>query len=210
MSFLSFSRLLLQPLISWLNLMGVASCRWVRPLLTTFRYFLSSPLKVSTSASISGMTLSSRPSTAAILMAVGKVSFEDWLILISSLGCSSFLPAISLPRLAMTSLAFMLDWVPEPVCHTTSGKCSLREPLMTSSQAWEMAASFSSVIFSGFREWLAMAAAFFSTPKAWVISRGMVSMPTPIRKFSWERSVCAPQYLSAGTLTSPMESCSMR
>ena len=28
-------------------------------------------------------------------------------------------------RLEITSLAFMLDWVPEPVCQTTSGKWSM-------------------------------------------------------------------------------------
>jgi hypothetical protein len=31
-------------------------------------------------------------------------------------------PSISIARLAMTSLAFMLVCVPEPVCQTTSGK----------------------------------------------------------------------------------------
>ena len=31
-------------------------------------------------------------------------------------------PSISMARLAITSLAFMLDWVPDPVCQTTSGK----------------------------------------------------------------------------------------
>ena len=45
-----------------------------------------------------------------------------------SLGWTGFLPprlppSISLARLAITSLAFMLVWVPEPVCQTTSGKC---------------------------------------------------------------------------------------
>ena len=93
----------------------------------------------------------------------------------------------------MTSLAFMLDWVPEPVCHTTRGKWSFKAPEMTSSQAPLMAESFSSVIFSGFNSWFAMAAAFFRMPKAWVISRGMVSIPTPILKFSWLRSVWAAQ-----------------
>ena len=43
-----------------------------------------------------------------------------------------------------------------------------------------------------------------------VISRGIVSSPTPMGKLFRLRSVCAPQYLSAGTRTSPIESCSMR
>ena len=148
--------------------------------------------------------------TAAMCMAVGKVSLEDWDILMSSLGCSRRFPARAFPRPAMTSLAFMLDWVPEPVCQTTRGKLSPSAPEITSSAAWEITVSFSPVIFSGFRTWFAMAAAFFRMPKAWMISRGMVSSPTPMGKLFRLRSVCAPQYLSAGTRTSPIESCSMR
>ena len=133
--FLSFSREERQPLISWENWIGVASCKWVRPDLTMPSFSFSRRLKVSISSSIAGKSLSSMAMTAEMCIAVGKVSLEDWLMLMSSLGCSSFLPAISLPRLAMTSLAFMLDCVPEPVCQTTSGKCSLSAPLITSSQA---------------------------------------------------------------------------
>ena len=131
------------------------------------------------------------PSTAAMCMAVGKVSLEDWDMLISSLGWSSFSPAISLPRLAMTSLAFMLDCVPLPVCHTTSGKWSLSLPAITSSQAAQMALTRLSSMRSGLTLWLARAAAFLRMPKAWVISRGMTSVP--ILKFSWLRCVCAAQ-----------------
>jgi hypothetical protein len=36
---------------------------------------------------------------------------------------------------AITSLAFMLDYVPEPVCHTTNGKLSFNLPWITSSAA---------------------------------------------------------------------------
>jgi hypothetical protein len=46
------------------------------------------------------------------------------------LGCTGFLvpivpPRISIARLLITSLAFMLDCVPEPVCQTTRGKWSI-------------------------------------------------------------------------------------
>jgi hypothetical protein len=37
-------------------------------------------------------------------------------------------------RLEMTSFTFMLDWVPEPVCHTYNGNSSSIFPLITSSQ----------------------------------------------------------------------------
>ena len=93
----------------------------------------------------------------------------------------------------MTSFAFMFDWVPEPVCHTTSGKCPSNLPAATSPAAVSMTESFSSVIVSGRSRWFARAAACFSTPKAWMISAGIVSIPTPMRKFIQLRWVCAPQ-----------------
>ena len=68
---------------------------------------------------------------------------------------------------------------------------------------------FSAVIFAGFSSRFAWAAAFFSTAKARMISSGMGSLPAPIGKLFRLRSVWAPQYLSAGTFTSPMESCSV-
>lgn len=40
---------------------------------------------------------------------------------------------------AMTSLLFMLDWVPDPVCQTTRGKCSMSLPSATSPAAWTIA-----------------------------------------------------------------------
>lgn len=49
-------------------------------------------------------------------------------------------------RLEMTSLAFMLDWVPEPVCQTTSGKWSTSLSEATSDAAcWIASPSFGSV-----------------------------------------------------------------
>ena len=61
-----------------------------------------------------------------------------------SLGCTGFLepmtpPSISIARFEITSLAFMFDCVPEPVCHTTSGKCSSSLPSITSCAAATMA-----------------------------------------------------------------------
>src|SRR5260370_634068 len=74
---------------------------------------------------------------AAICIAVGKQSFDDWLILTWSLGCTGALapglpPSISLARAAITSFTFMLVWVPDPVCHTTRGKWSSSLPSITS------------------------------------------------------------------------------
>ncbi len=170
-----------QPLISWLKRMGVASWRWVRPDFTTSAFSASSRRSVSMKARISGSSASSMPSTAAMCMAVGKVSLLLWDMFTSSLGCSSLSPAMALPRLAMTSLAFMLDWVPLPVCHTTSGKWSFNAPAITSSQAALMASSFRASMRPGCTRWLAMAATFFKSPKACMISGGMRS--PPILKF---------------------------
>ena len=50
-------------------------------------------------------------------------------------------PRISIARLAMTSLAFMFDWVPEPVCHTTSGKWPSSAPEATSDAASTIASA---------------------------------------------------------------------
>ena len=66
---------------------------------------------------------------AATCIAVGKLSLDDWPLLTWSLGWTGALPPrlpvrISLARPAITSLAFMLDWVPEPVCQMTSGNWS--------------------------------------------------------------------------------------
>jgi len=124
-------------------------------------------------------------------IAVGNVSFELCDMLMSSFGCSNFSPASSFPRFAMTSFAFMLDCVPLPVCQTTSGKWLLSSPEITSSHAFAMISSLRASILSGFMRLFAIAAAFLRMPNACVISRGMTSVP--IRKFSWLRSVCAPQ-----------------
>src|SRR5687768_17776032 len=60
-----------------------------------------------------------------------------------SLGCTGDFepmvpPSISMARLEITSLAFMFDWVPEPVCQTTSGKWPSSLPSITSCDALTM------------------------------------------------------------------------
>ena len=61
---------------------------------------------------------------------------------------------------AITSLTFMLDWVPDPVCHTYSGKLSSRAPAVTSSATWAMRSAFH---FGSRPVWpLTMAAAFLT------------------------------------------------
>ena len=62
-----------------------------------------------------------------MFIAVGKVSLDDCDMLTSSFGWTGFLepispPAISIARLEITSLAFMLLCVPLPVCQMRRGK----------------------------------------------------------------------------------------
>ena len=102
-------------------------------------------------------------------IAVGKVSFDDWPRLTSSLGWIGVLepispPAISIARLEITSLAFMFDCVPLPVCKTTSGKWSSSLPAITSSAAGTISCTFSAGSWPSSP--LASAAAFLRIPRA--------------------------------------------
>ena len=126
-------------------------------------------------------------------MAVGKVSLLDWARLTWSFGWTGVLlptvpPEISIARLAMTSLAFMLVWVPEPVCQILSGKCSSKEPEMTSSQAEAISEPMFWSIWPS--STLVSHAACLRIPKARMTERGIVS--SPMSKLSSDRAVWAP------------------
>ncbi|MCY1187128.1 hypothetical protein D9M73_280720 [compost metagenome] len=111
-----------------------------------------------------------------------------------SFGCTGALPprglpASSLARPAITSLTFMLDWVPLPVCQTTSGNCSSCLPASTSLAACSTSRATSGG--SSPRRSLTRAAAFLISARAWTTASGM-RWP-PMAKFSSERWVWAPQ-----------------
>src|SRR5215210_5846412 len=82
------------------------------------------------SSSSAGSSRSRASATAARCTADGNTSFEDWPMFTWSFGCTS-----SPARLAITSLAFMFDEVPEPVWNTSIGNWSSCSPLATSSPA---------------------------------------------------------------------------
>ena len=129
-------------------------------------------------------------------MAVGNVSLELCDMFTSSLGWTGFFdpispPASSMARFEMTSFAFMFDWVPDPVCHTYSGKWSSSVPSMTSSAAATMRSALSGGSLPSSR--FTCAAAFFRIPNARITSIGMCSVGPPIEKWCSERWVCAPQ-----------------
>jgi hypothetical protein len=79
-------------------------------------------------------------------IAVGKVSLEDCPMFTWSFGCTGFLvpsspPRSWLARLPITSLTFMSQTVPDPVCHTYSGNSESSLPAITSSAATTIASA---------------------------------------------------------------------
>ena len=76
--------------------------------------------------------------TAATWIEDGKTSLDDWEALTWSLGCTARRGS-GTARVAITSLAFMLDEVPEPVWKTSIGNWSSCRPAITSSAAATMA-----------------------------------------------------------------------
>ena len=95
-----------------------------------------------------GIRISLHALTVAIWTTDGKTSLEDWDMFTWSLGWTSLdplePPRISIARLAITSLLFIFDWVPDPVCQITidweffflpKGKWSFHFSWMTSSAA---------------------------------------------------------------------------
>src|ERR1039458_4451722 len=107
---------------------------------------------------------------------------------------------------AMTSLAFMLLEVPDPVWNTSIGNWSSCSPTATAAAASWIAAAIasSSTPSSPFTT----AASPLSEASAPIMSRPIRSPDTG--KFCTARCVCAPHSASAGTRTSPIESCSTR
>ena len=76
--------------------------------------------------------------------------------------------------LDITSLKFIFDCVPEPVCQITSGKCLSRSPLITSSDASKIALAI--FLSSLPAEALTLAAAFLTPPDPF----SQISLALPI------------------------------
>jgi hypothetical protein len=138
-------------------------------------------------------------------MADGNTSLLDWDALTWSFGCTGR-PRRSVARVAITSLAFILLDVPEPVWKTSIGKCSSHSPRATSAAAscTALARSSGSTLSSAFTT----AAAPLIEASAPISARS-IGRPE-IGKFSTARWVCARHFARAGTRTSPIESCSTR
>ena len=138
-------------------------------------------------------------------MAVGITSLLLWQRFTSSFGCTG-LPSASAASRAMTSLAFMLVLVPEPVWKTSSGNCSGWPPAAMASAADSIAAASSGR--SPPRRALTRAQAALTRPSARISAAGWRS--PLMAKLRRARSVCAPHRAAAATSISPMLSCSVR
>ena len=138
-------------------------------------------------------------------MEEGKTSLDDWEAFTWSLGCTSR-PRRSVASVAMTSLVFMFDEVPEPVWKTSTGKCSSQRPSATSAAASAIALAMSLSSTPSSALTCAAAALIRARASMWARSRRCPEMG----KFSTARWVWARHLACAGTRTSPMESCSIR
>ena len=107
----------------------------------------SSALAVSTEARCFSAGISSRTNsrTAARWIADGNTSLDDWDAFTWSFGCT-FRPSAREARVAMTSLAFMLLEVPEPVWNTSTGNASSCSPRATAAAAAWIASAISASI----------------------------------------------------------------
>ena len=194
-----------QPPSSCPNVTGIASIRCVRPVFATFASSfarLSIVLRRCASAGNSVSCVARQPDT---WIAVGITSFDDCPMFTWSFGCT-LRPDARVARFAMTSFAFMLLLVPEPVWNTSIGKCTSCSPAATAVAA--AAIAFASPFFMWPSVAFAEAHAPLIRPSARMNSRG-IGMPE-IGKFCTARCVVAPYSASAGTCSSPMLSFSMR
>ena len=117
---------------------------------------------------------------------------NDAIVLTKPLGTGIISTAIkqdnSMARLAITSLKFIFDWVPEPVCQTTNGKWASSLPLRTSSAAFFIGpANFESNLPL---ELFTDAAAFLTIPYARI--KSLWNFSPPILKLFKDLCVWAP------------------
>src|SRR5208337_526620 len=102
---------------------------WVRPILTMPSHAFAFLLTASRNAATAGTRRTFTLTAAAMDMAEGNESFDDCAMLTWSLGWTGAWPLRGAPtswqhRLEITSLMFMLNWVPLPVIQTCSGNMS--------------------------------------------------------------------------------------
>src|SRR5436190_2717083 len=158
--------------------------RCVRPVFTMSANSSAFAASAAASRSSAGSRWFVAASSAARCTADGKTSFDDWPMFTWSLGCTP-----SPARFAITSLAFMLDDVPEPVWKTSIGNWLSWRPSPTSSAAAAMRSATAES--SRPRSAFTCAAAALMRPSQWMTAVGIGSPETG--KFSTAFRVSAPQ-----------------
>ena len=184
---------------------GVASWRCVLPTFIIFLNFETFFFNSLFNKSNDGNNLFFDSNTIAMCIALGNTSLVDWDLFTWSFGCTGFfdpsLPfKIWIALFAITSLTFILVWVPDPVCQTFKGKCWFNLPFITSFEALIIAFEILGSICFSFL-WT-MAADFFIIAID-LINIGL-TLISPISKNFFDLCVDAPQYLSTGTFIPPM------
>src|SRR3981189_3731487 len=99
---------------------------WVRPILTISDHSELFASIASCKAFTAGIKRCVTFTAAAMYIAEGKLSFDDCDMLTWSLGRTGFVLPCGVPAswqhlLEITSLTFMLNWVPLPVIRTCTG-----------------------------------------------------------------------------------------
>ena len=135
-----YSAWVAHPPASWPSVIGTASMRWVRPALTTCAQSSARRRSVAARCSSAGITSVTSDSVAATWIVVGNTSLLLCEALTWSFGCTS-IPEARVARVAITSLAFMLELVPDPVWNTSIGNWASCAPAATSSAAAAIAAA---------------------------------------------------------------------
>ena len=190
---------------SWSKRSGIASIRCVRPVLAIFASSRPRRSMVLRRCFNAGRRRSPVSSTAATWMQDGITSFDDCAMFTSSFACTGRPSACAASR-AITSLAFMLLDVPEPVWKTSTGKAGSNSPAATRSAAARIALARALGMAPRFA--LASAQAALTRPSARRKARGMRQPETG--KLSTARWVWMPQRASTGRASSPRLSFSMR
>ena len=185
-----------QPEITWPSVSGVASCRWVRPTITTSR------VRLGLGGERVAQRVHRREQHVRHLLdggdvhdgrerVVRRLAVVDVVVRMDRASSSRRRRRrAAIARFAITSLAFMLVCVPEPVWNTTSGNSSSSLPSITSCAALTMRSTFA--VGSCPSSPLASAAHFFRMPSARITGRPQRKRSTPIGKLRCDRCVCAP------------------
>ena len=191
------------PLNSCPKVIGVASWRWVLPILNilsnALAFFDNSFFKIFKLGINSLITRL----CAEICIAVGITSLLDWQRFTWSFGWILTFPLINLlAKVDMTSFAFILEEVPDPVWKISTMNSSSCLPSITSCDAFIIL--FDIFLGINFKSPLTLAAEYLIIPSASI--NGLLNLKSLIGKFWTALAVWAAYSAFFGTFIVPIES----